>query len=361
VTNPTRGTIWFRIGPPRRLAGLTVRGRVVRYSVLLPPAGGPARTAMLEATGRALLREAQRGYGRVLRTVLATAGSALPSPVALDQPWLPAAGRALIASRQAGWKQARAQLAAAASGGRTAVWGSTWTTPPVVDPDELEQQARAALDAAVNAFDHLEDTDMAAAAHAQAHAMGELVAGLFGCRAEREGDRWFDVCRLSLMHLRVGQSPGFVARRHCSVCDGDLADCQHQLNTTYAKIADRRPDGSCTICDDTDCVTHVAGTAYSAGPRQSAGLSGSWLVMARRNSGGVAAQRGSDVAVVAGAQDADGEVAQAGDGRRGGGGADWLQRFGASVARCSGPGGRLVWGGEVGGLAGGPPGGGLVT
>lgn len=218
---------------------------------------------MLEATGRALLREARRGYGRVLRTVLAIAGSALPSPVALDQPWLPAAGRALIASRQAGWKQARAQLAAAASGGRTAVWGSTWTTPPVVDPDELEQQARAALDAAVNAFDHLEDTDMAAAAHAQAHAMGELVAGLFGCRAEREGDRWFDVCRLSLMHLRVGQSPGFVARRHCSVCDGDLADCQHQPNTTYAKIADRRPDGSCTICDDTDCVTHVAGTAYS--------------------------------------------------------------------------------------------------
>jgi hypothetical protein len=140
------------------------------------------------------------------------------------------------------------------------VWGPT--VPAVVDLGELEQRARAALDAAVDAFDHLEDTDLAAEAHALAHTVGELVAGLFGCRAERDGDRWFDVCRLSLMHLRVGGSPGFVARRYCSVCDGDLAECPHQPETAYQKVAAHHSDGSCTVCDDADCAAHVPGTVY---------------------------------------------------------------------------------------------------
>jgi hypothetical protein len=55
------------------------------------------------------------------------------------------------------------------------------------------------------------------------------------------------------------------------------------------------------------------------GPRQSAGVSGSRAGDAkqRQDSGGVAgvaAQRGGDVAVAAGVQDADGEVAHAGHG-----------------------------------------------
>ena len=53
--------------------------------------------------------------------------------------------------------------------------------------------------------------------------------------------------------------------RHLSKKPGavQLADCQHQPNTTYSKTADRRLDGSCTICDDADCVTHVPGTVHS--------------------------------------------------------------------------------------------------
>lgn len=117
----------------------------------------------------------------------------------------------------------------------------------------------------MDAFDYLEDTDLAGDAHACAHTIGEMVAGLFGCRAERENDRWFDVCRLSLMHLRVGLSAGFVARRFCSICDRDqsnLNGCGHTHGATYSRIAARRGDGSCTICGNLECLTHTPDEAY---------------------------------------------------------------------------------------------------
>jgi hypothetical protein len=129
----------------------------------------------------------------------------------------------------------------------------------------LDQCGRAALRAAVDAFNYLEDTELAAEAHMHAHAVGELVAGVFGCRAQREDGRWFDVCSLSLMHLRVGSSPGFVARRHCSVCDGDLADpddCEHLPGVAYPVVAARDQEGKCSICRTVACATHPVGSNH---------------------------------------------------------------------------------------------------
>lgn len=91
---------------------------------------------------------------------------------------------------------------------------------------------------------------------------GEMVAGLFGCRAQRENDRWFDVCRLSLMHLRVGMSAGFTARRHCSLCGLDLTVCDHIPGDTYPVIAGRQADGGCTICNSPRCLSHTPGARY---------------------------------------------------------------------------------------------------
>jgi hypothetical protein len=261
VTQITRGAVWFRVGPPRRLAGLETRGYAVRFDVLLPPSAGPARRAALEAEGRRLLTEARRGYGVVLAQVLLAAGPAVPPPVDLDRPWSPDAGRALATARRARWQETR-RLLARASG--------QFAPSSLAVPKErgtaslrpLEERARAALDAAVDAFDHLEDTDLASDAHACAHTIGEMVAGLFGCRAERENDRWFDVCRLSLMHLRVGMSAGFIARRHCSICGCDLTVCDHVPGVAYPIVADRRADGSCTVCDSSGCLAHTAGAMY---------------------------------------------------------------------------------------------------
>jgi hypothetical protein len=78
VTEITRGAVWFRTGPPRRLLGRSVRGYAIRWGVLVPPAGGPARVLALEADGRKSLAGARREYGQALREVLVVAGSAIP-------------------------------------------------------------------------------------------------------------------------------------------------------------------------------------------------------------------------------------------------------------------------------------------
>jgi hypothetical protein len=261
VTQITRGAVWFRSGPPRRLAGLETCGYAVRFDVLIPPAAGPARRAALDAEGRRLLAEARRGYGVVLHQVLLAASSAVPPPVDLDRLWSPDAGRALVAARRARWQRTRRLLARASC---------QFTRPSIAVPKEqgaaylgaLEERARAALNAAVDAFDHLEDTALASQAHAWAHTIGEMVAGLFGCRAQREDDRWFDVCRLSLMHLRVGMSAGFTARRHCSLCGLDLTLCDHIPGVAYPVIAGRQADGRCTICNSASCLSHTPGAGY---------------------------------------------------------------------------------------------------
>jgi hypothetical protein len=261
MTTPTRSAVWFRTGPPWRLGGRTVRGHALRYGVLLPPASGLARAAALEAEGLRLLGMARREYGRVLRELLVAAGSAVPPPADLANPRWPEAGRALAEARRAGWRRTRRQL--------TATTGmpprSATTGRGALDLDALEQRSRAALRTAVAAFDYLEDTALAADAHMHAHTIGELVAGVFGCRAELKDGRWFDVCPLSLMHLRAGSSVGFVARRHCSVCGRDIADCEHLPEATYPMVA-ARPDGECTICGTAECVTHVPGTLYQVEP-----------------------------------------------------------------------------------------------
>ena len=216
----------------------------------MPPAGGPARMVVLKAEGRRSLAAARREYGHVLREVLVIAGPAVPPPVDLAQPLWPAASDALVASREAGWRETQSILGDLSAGAD-------------FDVAALEQRSRAALRSAVAAFNYLEDTELAVEAHMQAHAIGEFVAGVFGCRAKREDWRWFDVCPLSLMHLRVGLSPGFVARRHCSVCDGDLADCEHVPGAAYPVVAARGPDGACTICGTVKCAAHPAGTRHT--------------------------------------------------------------------------------------------------
>jgi hypothetical protein len=148
--------------------------------VLLPPGDGSARFVALEAAGQALLAEAQRGYGRVLREVMTIAGPrAIPPPADLDFPRLSEAGQALVASRRAMWRRTRQRLVAAAGGERA--------IPAVLSGCRLERDARKALDAVVAAFNHLEDNDLAVDAHRLAHAIGELVGGLFGCYMKREG------------------------------------------------------------------------------------------------------------------------------------------------------------------------------
>jgi hypothetical protein len=265
MTEITRGRVWFRVGPPRLLAGVETRGYAVRTGVPLPPAGGPARAAALEIEGRRLLAEARRGYGATIAQVLVAVGPAVPSPVNFDRPWSREAGRTIAAARRAQWWQARRLLrvhAARISRSSQAVPGQENASVLA----RLEEQARSALDAAVSSFDYLEDTDLANESHSWAHTIGEMVAGLFECKAKRDGGKWLDVCRLSIMHLRIGMSVGFVARRLCSICDRDLSSfppCGHIQGGVYPRISTRRADGSCTICGNDPCLIHDLGVTYA--------------------------------------------------------------------------------------------------
>jgi hypothetical protein len=260
----TRGKVWFRVGAPRLLSGVATRGYAIRTGVLLPPAAGPGRAVALEAEGRRLLAQARRGYGTIVRTALFASGSPVPLPVNLDRPWSPGACRTLIAARRDQWEETRRMLTAPAARSTLSCLVRPGETTATVLA-RLEEEAQSALGAAVAAFDHLEDTDLAGESHYWAHAIGEMVAGLFGCKAKREGDKWFDVCRLSLMHLRIGMSVGFVARRLCSVCGRDVSSfppCGHKHGVEYPVISTRRNDGSCNICSNDKCLIHDVGETY---------------------------------------------------------------------------------------------------
>ena len=115
----------------------------------------------------------------MLAEALIAAGSAVPPPADLDRPWLPGAGRALVTARRAQWRQTR-RLLAPAPGQFSQSSPPTPIGQGTASLRRLEERARGALAAAVNAFDHLEDTALASEAHAWAHTIGEMVPGYLG-------------------------------------------------------------------------------------------------------------------------------------------------------------------------------------
>ncbi|MET9722421.1 hypothetical protein [Streptomyces zaomyceticus] len=122
------------------------------------------------------------------------------------------------------------------------------------DPwNALESMARESLVRAVDAFNFLEDTDLSELAHQHAHEVAALVCGIFGCRIEYSDGSYWDACRLSLMHKRVGMSAGFTAARRCSICEEDIDLCPHLLDTRYEVRVERSSDGTCSICGRINC------------------------------------------------------------------------------------------------------------
>ena len=157
----------------------------------------------------------------------------------------------------------------------------------IVDAESLrelmaaaERDARAALKSAVEAFYWFDDVlwdyppetiivdngrnvslgQAVNRAHTWAHSAGELVGGLFGCRIVHDEDRWWRECQLTLMHNRVGQSPGFSVRYICNVCRGDPFSCPHPSGSKHSVVAERG-NGDCSVCRRSACE-HVVGNEY---------------------------------------------------------------------------------------------------
>lgn len=219
----------------------------------IPPAGGSARRAVLLEEGRAYLRQSQRRYGQVLRALPSEVAALMPAWVPLDRPGsVPSSfGQQTQAERSAACYQAKDSLD---------------VTVGEQQRSELEREAREALDDAVTAFNFLEDESLADTAHQHAHIVGEFVGQMFGCEARYREGRFWDVCPLTLMHLRIGLSPGFTGPRLCSVCGQDLSECPH-VPGLRVTIPAQNSDGRCSACGASwPCAQHVPGAPVDVVP-----------------------------------------------------------------------------------------------
>jgi hypothetical protein len=130
---------------------------------------------------------------------------------------------------------------------------------------DLESSARTSLARAVDAFNFLEDTELAEFAHEHAHKVAALVGGIFGCGIEYSKDTYWDICPISLMHRRCGMSVGFTTTRCCSLCGEDLDLCEHLLDARYEVKVHRSPEGMCNACGRLSC-SHNDGDIVLAYP-----------------------------------------------------------------------------------------------
>jgi hypothetical protein len=229
----------------RTSGGLHIRGRAARTGVTLPPPDGPARTHFCIVQGVRMLHVGFRKYGQALMCVavhLPSGLADLPPKYPLHEQHSTLWSRQLGRTRVRQWFGLRNRLddlddPARLLGRR--YLGRDWA--------EAEGAARGALEAAVAAFNWLDDVAqdldqrvlididrfshvtavrgwglisagaLLDQAHELAHLTGELVGGLFGCRLVHDGDEWTKRCPVSLMHIRLGYSPGMTVRYSCCI------------------------------------------------------------------------------------------------------------------------------------------------
>lgn len=130
-------------------------------------------------------------------------------------------------------------------------------------PEEAEGYVREALEVAAEAYWYAENTDGALAEHQYLHEIGRWTCKTFKCEFVWEGATYRTYCPVKIADKRFGVSPGFVARRWCSVCDGDLSECPHRRDRLYWVAGGPTESGPCRVCREESC-DHDPGTLYPA-------------------------------------------------------------------------------------------------
>lgn len=116
-----------------------------------------------------------------------------------------------------------------------------------------EREARAAIDAAVRAFWWAEGSGDEDGAHELMHEIGRWTRQEYGCFLAFEEGRYKQRCPIAIAHRRLGMSVAFIAKRHCSICDGDLSECPHQQGRTYWVRGGGQQGRACAVCLDEEC------------------------------------------------------------------------------------------------------------
>jgi len=267
--------------------GRPIGGRVLTYGVI-PPQAGPGRVQWCLEYGTSALDLANRALGSLLRDLIVLVPGGLPTlPAAYPLEALHEERYAFRLGKQRvrQWFALRTRIEQrddvmeVISGSRVAD-SQTWLDAEAIAHAAVRHSAEAVhcLREAERAATALPDDDfepglidglvaqtqeMVVRAHHCVHAAGEVIGGLFGCRAEYENGSWTSRCGTELMHIDLGFSAGFTARHACSICDLDLSECEHLPGTRYPVVMRRSADGTCNVCNEVEC-RHVEGETAEA-------------------------------------------------------------------------------------------------
>ena len=208
----------------------------------IPPAIGAPRDEFLQRRGRVAAGQASRAYLAALSEIESAIG-----PIRVPMSASAFAETTSVEAHLSRWEPLRARLIALADSGKL----------------PGEQVARFGLARAVDANYDLSESTGAAGAHKRMHHLGEFVSGLYCCFVEWDAEQalWFARCAVALSHTGLGVSPGFTADLHCSICDEDVADCEHYPDSLYDVTAVHTVGGFCSICQKSAC-DHKIGCVY---------------------------------------------------------------------------------------------------
>jgi hypothetical protein len=128
-----------------------------------------------------------------------------------------------------------------------------------------ERDARAALMEYASALNWAEDSPGEESAHINLDAAGRWVRQTFGCSLAQDGTRYRQECPVAVGHNRVGLSVGGVAKRICSLCGGDLSECEHQRGVAYLVPGGTEDLGWCRVCREKEKCDHQPDQQYRVG------------------------------------------------------------------------------------------------
>ncbi|MCS7479075.1 hypothetical protein ACFFQW_25955 [Umezawaea endophytica] len=255
---------------------MRIRSRVISYSVPLPPAAGTPRAEFLRWQGGKELMQSLHEYGKSLLLLgIDLMGDIGKIPLPRGIEGLPVTVHLNGKTHQDSWRLAgisvnncgRMHLSfrflgiSALEPNENSYFGSLRDLPVW---KAAESAARNSLNLAVDAYNCLEDSDIADPAHQHVHNIAAFVSGYFGCKIRFDEDVYLDTCALSLVHHRWGNSVGFTSRRVCSICREDLDECAHLLDVEYPVLV-QKLEGICNVCGTEGC-SHVNGETVESYP-----------------------------------------------------------------------------------------------
>jgi hypothetical protein len=138
-----------------------------------------------------------------------------------------------------------------------------------LSPKDGEARIPDALAVAASALNWLEGTEFEDDAHRDLHEMGRYAREHFGegCHLTWTGSQYEHRCPVVIAHKRFGFSIGFQTKAFlCSICGGDVSECEHLPGREYEVPSGPGPTGYCPVCILKECVEHLASQTYRVEP-----------------------------------------------------------------------------------------------